>query len=103
MNLNIKCFGAKLHYLCMHWGTKSQEGDHLQVQYEAFRMDIGLGGHVFARSWFKHLWHLCHMLKCELSIDFPAFVQQQRESNRALIDVFLDSGLFTSNTMKILN
>ena len=44
-------------------------------------MDIGLGGNVFARdyvkyeylakhSWFKHLWHLCHMFKCELSIDF---------------------------------
>ena len=46
-DLNVKMLGAKPHYLRMHWGTKSQEGDHLQVQYEALRMDIRLGGNVF--------------------------------------------------------
>ena len=31
-DLNVKMLGAKLHYLRIHWGTKSQEGNHLQVQ-----------------------------------------------------------------------
>lgn len=77
-------------------------------------MHIGLGGNAFTQdydkhrylaghSWFKHLWRLCHMFKCELSINSPVFVQQQRGGNHALMDMFLDSGLFLRDTMKILN
>ena len=40
-DLNIKCLGAKLHYLRTHWGSPTQEGEHLQAMYKAFIMDIG--------------------------------------------------------------
>ena len=112
-DLNIKCLGAKLHYLRTHWGSQTQEGEHLQVMYEAFIMDIGLGGNIFARdyatyehlaehSWFKHLWRLCNMFNCDLSIDFPPNTQQQREGDRALMDVILDSGHFDRATIMVL-
>ena len=112
-DLNIICLGAKLHYLRTHWGSQTQEGKHLQAMYEAFIMDIGIGGNIFARdyatykhlaehSWFKHLWRLCDMFKCELSIDFSPHVQQQREGDRALMDVFLDSRLFDKAAIMVL-
>ena len=112
-DLNIKCLGAKLHYLRTHWGSQTQEGEHLQVMYEAFIMDIGLGGNIFARdyatyeylaehSWFKHLWRLCDMFNCELSIDFSPHMQQQREGDCVLMDALLHSALFDKATIKVL-
>ena len=66
-DLNMKCLGAKLHYLRTHLGSQSQEGQHLQLMYEAFLMDIGPEGNIFdcdhnaleylaEHIWFKHLW-----------------------------------------------
>ena len=49
-DLNIKCLGAKLHYLRTHWGSPTQEGRHLEQMYEAFLMDIGIGGNIFDRD-----------------------------------------------------
>ena len=112
-DLNIKCLGAKLHYLRTHWGSPTQEGRHLQQMYEAFLMDIGLGGNIFDRnyeslqylaenSWFKHLWRLCHQFDCKLEISFPAHIQEQREGDKALMDIFLDSKLFSKEKLMVL-
>ena len=42
------------------------------------------------------------MFNCNLSIDFPPHVQEQRKGDRALMNVFLDSSLFDKATIKVL-
>ena len=93
-DLNIKCLGAKLHYLQTYWSMLTQEGRHLQQMYETFLMDIGIGGNIFDRnytsleylaehSWFKHLWRLCNKFDCKLKISFPEHMQEQREGTKS--------------------
>ena len=103
-DLNIKCLRAKLHYLRTHWGFQSQEGQHLQLGLESniFERDYNALEYLAEYSWFKHLWCLCYMFGCELSINFPAHVQHQRTGDRALMKVFLDTDLFDRKTILVL-
>ena len=105
-DLNILCAGAKLHFVRSFWNTFTPEGDHLRQSYETFLMDVGLGGNIFTQNyntlgflaehcWFKHLWRLCHMYGVSLTINFPENPQQCREGNRAIMDVLVDSNLFS--------
>merc|ERR1712115_535155 len=81
--------------------------------YKTFLMDVGLNGNVFSRdykaleylaehSWFKHLWQMCHLFKCDLTLNFPENPQRIREGDKALIEVFIESGLFSKKQIKIL-
>ena len=108
-DLNILCLGEKLHHIRTFWGTLTEEGRQLLHMYETFLMDVGLSGDVLARnfnalgyfaehSWFKNLWQLCHHFQCTL-MGSP---QRGREGNRALIEVFVESGLYSTRQIEIL-
>ena len=112
-DLNILCLGEKLHHVRSFWGTLTEEGRQLLHMYETFLMDVGLSGDVLARdfnalgylaehSWFKNLWQLCHRFQCTLTLDFPENPQRGREGDRALIEVFIDSGLYSKRQIEIL-
>lgn len=112
-DLNIKGLGVKLHYLRTYSGSPTQEGRHLKQMYEAFLMDIGLGGNIFDRnyesleylaenSWFQHPWRLCHQFDYKLKISFPAHIQEQQKGDKALMDIFLDSKLFRREKLMVL-
>ena len=112
-DLNILNLGAKLHYLRVFWGTLTKQGDRLRQMYEAFLMDVGLDGNIFDKnynvlgylaehSWFEHTWQLCHMFQCKLTLQFPENPEQGREGDKAILQVFLDSGLFSKKKIKIL-
>ena len=111
--MNILCAGAKLHFVRSFCNTFTPEEDHLRQSYETFLMDVGLGGNVFRRnyntlgflaenSWFKHLWQLCHLYGVALTINFPENLPQCCEGNRAIMDVLIDSNLFSVSELTTL-
>ena len=46
-NLNIDHLGACVHYLRQHWGMDTDPSALLLQAYDAFMMDVGLGGNIF--------------------------------------------------------
>ena len=109
-DLNITCLGAKLHHLRSHWHQLTPEGDHLRQLYETFLMDVGLGGNIFTKNfnslgflaehnWFKHLWQLCFIYNCDLTLDFPDNPQRARVGDSPLMDIFVSSKLYSTSKL----
>ena len=80
--------------------------------YETFLIDVGLNSNVFFHdynaleylakdNWFKHLWLLCHQFKCDVTLNFPDNPQRVRVGDKALIKVFLESGIFDRKQIMI--
>ena len=73
-------------------------------------MDVGLGGNIFTKNfnslgflaehnWFKHLWQLCFLYKCDLTLDFPDNPQRARVGDSPLMDILVSSKLYTTSEL----
>ena len=69
-NPNIDILCSKIHTLQNHWNSDSVVGKFLRHAYEAFQVEVGLGGNIFSlpydhygdlstHSFFRHFWQLC--------------------------------------------
>ena len=77
-------------------------------------MDVGLEGNVFTRnygaleflvehSWWKHTWRLCYTFNCKLVINSDYLPLNPRESDHAIMELFINSGLWAKHHLIILN
>ena len=77
-------------------------------------MDVGLEGNVITQnyaalsylaehSWWKHIWHLCHLFECKLIFGSYCLPRKQRGDDRAIMELFLNSGLWSKQQLIILN
>ena len=77
-------------------------------------MDMGLEGNVVTRnygvleflaehSWWKHTWHLCYLFDCELAINSDYLPQKLCEDNHAIMELFINLGLWSKHHLIILN
>ena len=77
-------------------------------------MDDGLEGTVITRnyaalgylaehSWWKHTWHFCHLFERELIFGSDCLPRKQCGDNCAIMELFLNSGLWLKQQLIILN
>ena len=73
---------------------------------------MGLEGNVFTHnygalaflaehSWWKHTWRLCYTFDCELVIDSDYLPLNPGESDCAIMELFINSGLWSKHHMII--
>ena len=104
-DLNIDNLGARFLFLSRHWDLPSPPGIVLRVSYETFRLSIGLGGNIFELdydslgklaepSWFKHLWHLCHLFSLPIIFNTKYKIHLMRKRDRPIMNKFCDSGIW---------
>ena len=113
-DLNLENLGARCLLIQNHWGTTSVDGQALQVGYETFRVDTGLGGNIFDRdynevghlakhSWWKHTWHLCYIYKVKITFEARFEPLASRENDSTLMDVLVSRGIWNKHELGILN
>lgn len=77
-------------------------------------MDVGLDGNIFNRSfdslghlaehsWFKTLWEFCNYYSVDFSFDGSINIPSVRVGDCALMECFLNSGIFTRHQLRVLN
>ena len=113
-NLNIDNLGDRFHFITCHWDLPTAAGQTLRHAYEIFRISVGLGGNIFERDfkhlgelaepcWFTHTWKLCHRFSSPIEFGNEFEVPLMRERDIALIDSFIDTGIWQIADLKILN
>ena len=114
IELNSMSLGDRLHHIRRFWGTQTEDYNWLKHAHKTFLMDVGLEGNVLTRnysaleflaehSWWKHTCRLCHSFDCELVIDSDYLPQNPRENDRAIMKLFINSGLWLKHQVIILN
>ena len=112
-DLNIDNLGARFLFLSRHWDLPSPPGIVLRHCYETFRLSVGLGGNIFEldydslgklaeHSWFKHLWHLCHLFLSPIIFNTKYKIPLMRQRDRPIMDVFCDSGIWQMEHLLVL-
>ena len=82
--------------------------------YEAFMMDVGLGGNIFEwdytnygkpaeHSWFCLLWELCHKYKVQLCINQSHHVPLTRVGVAPTMALLIETGIFSIAQLCTLN
>ena len=113
-NLNIDNLGDRFLFITCHWDLPTAAGQTLRHAYEIFRISVGLGGNIFERDfkhlgelaepcWFTHTWKLCHRFSSPIEFGNEFEVPLMRERDIALIDSFIDTGIWQIADLKILN
>ena len=113
-NLNIDNLGDRFHFITCHWDLPTAAGQTLRHAYEIFRISVGLGGNIFERDfdhlgklaepcWFTHTWKLCHRFSSPIEFGNEFEVPLMRERDIALIDSFIDTGIWQIADLLILN
>jgi len=107
LNPNIEVLGAKINEILNNWDSHSIMGQMLKRAYQAFQLDVGLGGNIFDHSfkklgktsstygWFCNLWELLRMLKVTLRISKEYDIPLLRVHDRMMMDAIIETGIFT--------
>ena len=114
IELNDMSLGDRLHHIRRFWGTQTKEYNWLKHTHETLLMDVGLKGNVVTcnygaleflaeHSWRKHTWRLCYSFDCKLVIDSDYSPQNPRKNDRAIMELFINSSLWSKHHLIILN
>ena len=85
-DINADCLGLKIHLMRVNWTSTDVLCHMMKQAFETFLIDLGFGGNVFTanykkyhklaeRSWFSHLWELCHHFDVQLLLDEKHHIQ----------------------------
>ena len=102
------------HHVRRFWGTQTEDYNWIKHEYETFLVDVGLEGNIFTRnysalefmaehSWWKHTWRLCYTFDCELVIDSVYMPLRFRERDQVIMELFINSGLWSKRRLIIRN
>jgi hypothetical protein len=86
----------------------------LTQSYQAFQIDVGLGGNIFGRSFgrlghlatdgfFKNTWELLDYFGTHLRIHHSFDIPLLRENDRTVMDAIYDTGIFSSKELEQIN
>ena len=114
IDLNGMSLGDRLHHIRRFWGTQTEDYNWFKHAHKTFFMDVGLKENVFTcnyegleflaeHSWWKHTWRLCSTFNCELDIDSDYLPQNPHENDRAIMELFINLGLWSKHHLIILN
>ena len=116
MGVNQKMGQGNRFYFIIgcHWDLNSAAGQTLRHAYETLHLSVGLGGHIFERDfdhlgklaepcWFTHTWQLCHRFSSPIKFAAEFEVPSIRQGDKALMDSFIDTGIWQIEQLEILN
>jgi len=113
-NPNVEVLTAKLHLIQEFWDTDTTIGKMLTQSYQAFQIDVGLGGNIFGRSFgrlghlatdgfFRNIWELLDYFGTHLRIHHSFDIPLLRENDRTVMDAVYDTGIFSSKELEQIN
>ena len=68
-----------------------------------FQRDFSHLGKLAEPCWFTHIWKLCHRFQSSIKFHTNFEVPLMREQDIALMDAFIDTGIWQIEDLKILN
>ena len=113
-NINVDCLGKKISYMRRNWLCGTSVSNLLFHAYQTFRVDLGLGGHIFQANyekfkklsgddgWYKHLWQLCWRYRIKLSVHQDNDPGPIRQGDQTIMDAFVGSEQFTIHQLQQL-
>lgn len=104
-NFVVWSFASKVYFLQCFWGFRDHAvGEMLHHAYEAFLMEVGLGGNIFVRdfdqlgclasdgTWFKCFWQYAHHLGISFVVHEDYHLQPLRVNDTPIMELFLQAG-----------
>ena len=99
-NFVVLVLACKLHFLMCFWGFNNHVvGIMLYHAYEAFQMEVGLGGNILTRdfaklgclategTWFRNFWEYLHHLGVHFTVHDKYHLQPIRDGDVPIMDV----------------
>jgi hypothetical protein len=113
-NPNIWVLSAKLILIREHWEQDTTLGNMLTHAYQAFQMEVGLGGNIFGKcfkslghlashGFFRNLWELAWMYKTVPRVHEKYDIPLLQSNDRMMMDAVYDTGIFTSKELGQIN
>jgi hypothetical protein len=113
-NPNIWVLAAKLILIREHWELDTTLGNMLTHAYQAFQMEVGLGGNIFGKcfkslghlashGFFRNLWELAWRYKTVPRIYDKCDLPVLRSNDCMMMDAVYDTSIFTSKELGQIN
>ena len=113
-NPNIDILCSKMHALSSHWSSDSVISHFLRHAYQAFQVEVGLGGNIFAlpfkqygalatNGWFKHLWELCDRYGVTYRIHPRYDIPLLRYNDSTIMDKATRLGIYSMPELCVIN
>ena len=104
----------QLNLFMMHYGSGTQLGNMITVSEQDLIMEIGSGshplslpfdtyGHLATPCWITSIWSKLHMAGVQLIFPQAELPKLQREGDKFLMDVWINSGQFSPSDLRALN
>ena len=113
-NPNIEILSAKLQLIREHWDTATTMGNMLMQAYQAFQMEVSLGGNIFHKpfkslgnlathGFFQNLWELLDLFGVSLRIHNIFDIPLLRVDDRMIMDAVVKTDIFTARELDQVN
>ena len=104
-DFEVHALSKKIHFLQRKWDGKDATSNMTGTTYEAFMIEVGVYGNMFALDWSKYkclatehtwyynLWELCHRLGVTIELEKKQYMGPVREGDKSIIQIAMDRGM----------
>ena len=101
----VMSFACQVYFMQCFWGFDDMVGTLLHFAYEAFQMEVGLGGDIFVRSfdklgflategtWFRHFWQYASHLGITVKVASKYHLQPLRINDIPFMDFLVQKDI----------
>ena len=113
-DINADCLGLKIYIMRVHWKSIDTLGQMIKQAFDTFVIDLGFGGDMFTanynechkiaeRSWFSHIWKLCHHFGVRLLWDKKNHIQTVCKKDICFMDTVIAIYIFDIGQLRVID